>query len=429
MLSPDRLAAFAGLVLLVCSGAWRLVVTHHSRRRLRTALFDDDPAVRASSVTVASSQGIGRYASALAELTRTETDRRVLDAIADAVARNRWEPADDPQLVELRLWADRRGIDNTKPIRKPTHRRILVTGSGGPAGVAVIRALRERDYDVVAADIDDLAAGSHLTSEHDVVLRADDPRFVDGLIDVATRHGVNAVVSTIAEEMLQIARRSSEIERVAAVWVPSEACLETCLDKWRFFEVMDRAGVRTPASSIDPDDPPPGPWIVKPRCARGSRGVQAVDDIASLERAMQETDDPIVQTRLGGAEFTVDALVRPDGEVVCAVPRWRLETKAGISTKGRTFRNDRVINGTVAVLAALGLDGVANVQGFVQPDGAISFVEVNPRFSGALPLSLAAGADIVGEYVRALFGDEIRVERLGFERGATMIRHFEEIYV
>src|SRR5205085_4129928 len=108
-------------------------------------------------------------------------------------------------------------------------------------------------------------------------------------------------------------------------------------------------------------------------------------------------------------------------------PRWRLETKAGISTKGRTFEDDAVCAGVGRLLSAVGLQGPANVQGFVGDDGQVTFMEVNPRFSGGLPLSLAAGADLVGEYVRGILGQPVRRDRLAFRAGVTMLRHFEEI--
>ena len=40
----------------------------------------------------------------LCELLDREEDLDVLDALAAAVARSRWEPTDDPALVELRRW-------------------------------------------------------------------------------------------------------------------------------------------------------------------------------------------------------------------------------------------------------------------------------------------------------------------------------------
>jgi carbamoyl-phosphate synthase large subunit len=167
---------------------------------------------------------------------------------------------------------------------------------------------------------------------------------------------------------------------------------------------------------------------VKPRFGRGSRHVHAADAPDELGWVIRRVPEPIVQTRLAGREFTVDCLVAPDGSLAGAVPRWRLETKGGISTRGETFTDPAVVSGVRSLLAALGLKGPANVQGFVDPAGAVSFVEVNPRFSGGLPLSLAAGADLVGQYLRGVLGLAIEPERLTYRDGVTMVRYFEEVF-
>jgi carbamoyl-phosphate synthase large subunit len=211
------------------------------------------------------------------------------------------------------------------------------------------------------------------------------------------------------------------------MWLPPRAAIEICGDKWEFGRAMREAGIRVPPTALGSRDGVPGPWVVKPRCARGSQGVSFVDRPEDLAAAMHSVDDPIVQTHLRGSEFTVDALVSREEELVGAVPRWRIETKAGISTKGRTFSDDRVLEGVAAVLSALHFQGAANVQGFVDGE-QVWFLEVNPRFSGGLPLSLAAGADLVGEYLRGVLDLQIRCERLEFREGATMTRYFEEIY-
>jgi carbamoyl-phosphate synthase large subunit len=110
------------------------------------------------------------------------------------------------------------------------------------------------------------------------------------------------------------------------------------------------------------------------------------------------------------------------------VPRWRSETRGGISTKGETFADDAVAEGSAGLLDALDLVGPANVQGFVADDGRVTFIEVNPRFSGGLPLALAAGSDLVGEYLRGVLGEPLRPDRLTFRPGVTMLRYFEEVF-
>jgi carbamoyl-phosphate synthase large subunit len=303
----------------------------------------------------------------------------------------------------------------------------MVTGAGGPAGVSVIRALRAAGHCVVGADADPLAAGFHLAHGSAVVPSADDPAFVEALLEAATAKGADALVCTIAEEMLALSDSAGEIARHVAIWLPPRDALETTLDKWQFACAMREAGVRIPPTALGTADGVPGPWIVKPRAARGSRGVHVVDVAEDVEAALRAAPGSIVQTRLQGNEFTVDALVDRSGELLGAVPRWRLETKAGISTKGQTFSDDRVLMGVANVLSSLRFQGAANVQGFVDSSD-VWFVEVNPRFSGGLPLSLRAGADLVGEYLRGVLGLPMRSERLGYETGTRMIRHFEEVY-
>jgi carbamoyl-phosphate synthase large subunit len=481
----------AGIGLAVAGIVWRRVTRSRGRSRVRRslelALGAGDAAVRSSAIAAAGAQGLSAFADLLLRCAATETDPAVIRTLAATVARQQWEPMDSRAVVELRLWAHRHepaaqgppartlaavpppletafvahtgvpeGIEvpavrsngngnrlvtlparldrslSAAPIGRGDGvqgRTIIVTGAGGPAGVAVIRALDGHGVRVIGVDADELAAGLRLADEGAVVPRADDPSYVAEIVAVARRTQATAVVCTVAEEMAGLARAEYQLRDAGAgIWIPSATALEACLDKWRFVQVMQRAGVKVPATSLERVDRVPGPWIVKPRFGRGSRDVYTADDSRDLAWALRRVDQPIVQTRVTGREFTVDALVDPYGTLAGAVPRWRLETKAGISTKGRTFSDDALVARTGEVLAAVGLTGPANVQGFVDDAGTITFIEVNPRFSGGLPLSIAAGADLVGEYLRGVLGLPIRPERLTYRSGVTMIRHFEEVF-
>jgi carbamoyl-phosphate synthase large subunit len=311
-------------------------------------------------------------------------------------------------------------------VRRPSRLTVVVTGAGGPAGIAVVRSLLSAGHRVVAADADPLAAGIRLAPRSGVLPRCDDPTFVERLCDLAFDNGARALIPTLAEELVVLARHRRDLEDAGVEsWLPDPDAVQRCTDKWQFAKALKEVGLAGPPTNLASAEGIPGPWIVKPRFGRGSRDVYAVDDDEQLSWALQRVPDPIVQTRLEGKEFTVDALVDRDGELAGAVPRWRLETKAGISTKGRTFSHPELPGAVGALLVAMGLEGPANVQGFVA-DGRATFVEVNPRFSGGLPLSLAAGADLVGEYLRGIFGEALRRERLEYRPGVTMTRHFEE---
>jgi carbamoyl-phosphate synthase large subunit len=317
----------------------------------------------------------------------------------------------------------------SRDVEVRTFPTVLVTGAGGAAGVGLIRALKAKGHRVAAADVDPLAAGLRLADDGAALPPYDSPSYVDELCLLADKSGATTLISTLAEEMPHLARRATELDAAGlARWLPDASVVVSCIDKWCFAELVAAAGIRAPATGLGSAGGVPGPWVVKPRFGRGSRDVHLVDEAEHLPWAIARTPDAIVQSRLYGREFTVDALVDRTGRLAGAVPRWRIETKAGISVKGETFASEEVTAGVGALLDALGLAGPANVQGFVDGDGTVSFTEVNPRFSGALALSLAAGADLVGEYLRGIVGLPVRPERLIPRAGVRMTRYYEEIF-
>lgn len=304
---------------------------------------------------------------------------------------------------------------------------VLVTGAGGAAGVAVIAALVTAGERVVGGDPDPEAVGLRVAGGGVALLRADDPGFGARLVTAAACARVDVVISTVSEELVAVHdARPALLAAGIRVWVPPPVAVRTCVDKWAFTGACTRLDVAAPATGLGSEAGVPGPWIVKPRCGRGSRDVERCDTEDEVRVALGRVPDPIVQTRLAGREFTVDALRAPGAEV--AVPRWRLQTRGGISTRGRTFADDRVSALALRLLAGIGVDGVANVQGFVTDDDEVVLTEVNPRFSGGLPLTLAAGADTVGEYLRVIRGLPARAERLRWRSGVLMMRRFTEVF-
>ena len=313
----------------------------------------------------------------------------------------------------------------------PGRAAVLVTGAGGPAGVAVIRRLVALGHRVVGVDADWSAAGCALATVGAVVPRADHVRFVDALVSLATAHGVDALIGTVAEELPALAAGAAQLaEAGVATWLPSVDSVEVCCDKAAFARALRDAGVPHPATTGTAAGlgTVPGPWVVKPRAGRGSRGVRLLDSRSAVAEALNEDASLIAQTRLQGREFTADALVGRDGGMLTVVPRWRDDTKAGISVKGTTFDSPAVTDVVAAALEAVRLTGPSNVQGFVADDGRATVVEINPRFSGGLPLTLAAGADVVSAYLTGIRDPQAALPHLWFTPGVRMSRYFAETY-
>lgn len=486
-LTPQMTAATALTVSVVASGialtllavTWWAVRTMRVQRGIRAGLTDPDPSVRVAAVRQAAELGLASSAPALLRAVREETHRDVLVAVVETVAARQWEPASTGRVVELRLWARayadkhpeiRRSVagepllpgvagsvpaPSLDPSRAADFRtvqepvadqeeppaalpadpdamhsvRVLVTGAGGPAGVAVIQSLRRHGHHVVAVDANPLAVGLRLADESHVVPLRTDPQYLAAVLRVATISNAQALLCTVAEEYEVLCPAGEYLDEAGLrTLMPDVAAVRLCTDKWSFHARMSSSGLPVPAANLGSDEGVPGPWVVKPRHGRGSRDVVLARTRTQLSAALRAVPDALVQTELTGREFTCDALVDPSGSLVAAVPRWRIETRGGISTVGETFHDEEVVSVVGLVLKAVELVGPANVQGFVSEDGGVFVHEVNPRFSGGLPLSIAAGADLVEEYLRAVMGLPMRPERLEARAGVTMMRHFCEVF-
>lgn len=275
--------------------------------------------------------------------------------------------------------------------------RVLVTGAGGPAGVAVIRSLLQRDdLEVFAADMDGWASGLYLVeADHRrIVPPGSRDDFVDAIIAMVAADGIGLVISTVDVELVPLSARREELG--APLAAPSEQALRTCLDKWVLAQACD-PHARVPFTALLDDAGVAHDWvfpvIVKPRSGAGSRGVHLVDDRAALEREVRD-DAWIIQENLPGEEFSVDVLMGTDGRAIAAVPRLRARVDSGVAIAGRTVHRDELERTAEACAAAAGLVGVCNVQLRYDTEGVPALLEINPRFPGAMPLTIASGVDM-----------------------------------
>ena len=308
--------------------------------------------------------------------------------------------------------------------------RVLVTGAGGPAGVAVIRSLLQRsDVEVFAGDMDGWASGLYLVpaDRRSILSPGKSPDFVDELIALCAADEIDVLFSTVDVELPPLARRRGELS--AALAAPSLDTLETCLDKFAL-AVRCAPLLRTPVTHLVGPASTAAEWdfpiIVKPRSGAGSRGVRLVHSRADLD-ALGDDDSLIAQELLPGDEYSVDVIAAADGHVVAAVPRTRTRVDSGVSIAGLTVRDAELEATATAVAQAIGLTGVANVQLRRDTAGVPALLEVNPRFPGAMPLTIAAGVDMPSLALDLALGLDLP-DRVDFREIAN-VRFLEDVFV
>ncbi len=307
--------------------------------------------------------------------------------------------------------------------------RILVTGAGGPAAIAVLRAY-ERDASVtmIAADMDPWAAGLYLVPASDRVLvpAGTSPHLVDTLIDLCREHRIDVLVPTVDCELEPIALAADRFAAIGVrLLVPPAPVLAVTLDKLALATACTDV-VRVPrtesASTTDPDSWE-YPVIVKPRRGSGSRGVDVVVSASDLVgRALSE--DMMVQELLPGEEYSVDVLADASGRVRAAVPRVRQRVDSGVSVAGYTVVDDELQSFATRVVEALGLPYVSNVQVRRDRLGRPALLEINPRVPGSLALTVAAGVDMARLAVDTLRGRPLA--NTVPHRAVAMVRHLAD---
>lgn len=309
--------------------------------------------------------------------------------------------------------------------------RVLVTGAGGPAGVAVIRSLLARQgVEVFAGDMDGWASGLYLVpAERRRILepgRA--PDFVDRIAAICAEDSIDVLFSTVDVELPPLAARRDDLGG-AVLAAASAETLAVTLDKWKLAQRCAPL-LRVPTTLLLNEEGFAADWdfpvIVKPRSGAGSRGVHLVADRDALV-AHGVDESQIIQENLPGDEFSVDVLADAAGTVVAAVPRTRTRVDSGVSIAGQTVHSAELESTAAAVAGAIGLTGVANVQLRYDRNGVPALLEVNPRFPGALPLTIAAGVDMPSFVLDLALGIDIPA-RVEFRELAN-VRYLEDVFV
>jgi carbamoyl-phosphate synthase large subunit len=148
---------------------------------------------------------------------------------------------------------------------------------------------------------------------------------------------------------------------------------------------------------------PAFPLFVKPRSGRGSVQAFPARTAAELAFFLDYVRNPVVQEYLDGPEYTLDLLCDFDGRPLSVVPRERIVIRAGVIDRGRTVGDPRLIDLALACAEVFTFAGPVNIQ-CRMVDGSPRVFEINPRFSGGIPLTIAAGADFPAKLVDLALG-------------------------
>jgi carbamoyl-phosphate synthase large subunit len=335
---------------------------------------------------------------------------------------------------------------------------VLITAvGGGGVGEQTLKALRlAGGYRIVGTDVRSRCAQFDLVDEAVLLPPATSPDYMDALLHVAGRTGVQAVFPG-SEPELQVLSNNRDRVHAAGLFLPinPKTAIDIGMDKMATSRFLDEHGFSSPRSvrietledlaKIDSF-----PVIVKPSVGSGgSRDCFIAQTSRQLELVgeyiLTTGSQIMVQEYVGTAEdeYTVGVLHDMDGQFINSIALRRLvagQLHTRVSVPNMTDRRDLgevlvissgVSHGTLdrypdvtgpceRIAAALGVTGAVNIQCRLVR-GEVRVFEINPRLSGTTSLRAMVGYNEPDVLLRRhLRGEEIQ-PRFDY-RAATVLR-------
>ena len=305
---------------------------------------------------------------------------------------------------------------------------VLVPGASAPAGINTIKSLKLANFKgkVLSTDSNALSAGFYLSDYGEVVPEVESKDYLEVLFKIIDKYDINVLMPSSGHDIFPFSENKEKLKRNGVVAVVSERdVLEICRDKILTFEHLYKK-FNLPFTTDKTNKISEFPVIAKPRYGKGSRDIIKIDDSAELDYVDSRYSNMIYQEYLPGDEYTIDVLSDMDSNPITSVPRVRMQTRGGISTKGKIVLDKGLIEESFRIVKHLNIIGPSCVQVKKDKDDGFKLVEINPRLGGGTIFSTLAGANFPKMIIDMVEGRSVKIPTIS---EVTILRYFEEIVI
>lgn len=314
---------------------------------------------------------------------------------------------------------------------------ILITSAG--KRVALVKAFKETlsrffpEAKVYTTDMNPLMAPAAYVSDDCIsVPRVTSEDYIGILQEICQKYNIGLIVPTIDTELAILSANKSIFEKVGTYLCVSDYdFIMMCRDKRNTGAFFEEKAIRVP-KPIDKLKPI-FPMFAKPYDGSLSSNLHYIKSEEDLTAEILADPKLIFMEYIDKSkyqEYTVDMYFGCDNLLKMAVPRERIEIRAGEINKGRTVKHFlepymhqhlNHIDGCIGCICGqFFYDKVAN---------DVVGIEINPRFGGGYPLSYAAGANYAEFLIREYFLGEAISYSDKWTDGMLMLRYDDAIFV
>lgn len=300
---------------------------------------------------------------------------------------------------------------------KSSHRgKVLITDANSRKGLAAVRSLGQRGLHVIAGNDKPhaLAFTSRFCAGRFLYPSPNEgpKEYLAFMLEHLRAERYDCFIPMSDEEVTLVARHREKFGELTNLVMVDGGTMEVAQDKWRTAEFALAQGFPHPKTFVVDhlDDlerlqnQVPYPAIIKPRKSSGARGLVFVERPEELVpqylRVHRHFPFPLIQECIptNSPKYAVSCLLNHQSQVRVAVVQrfWRqYPLKGGPATCFETVDRPDLQGYGVRILEILGWQGVAEVE-FLEDerDGEVKLMEINPRFSATLALTIQAGVEL-----------------------------------
>jgi len=293
-----------------------------------------------------------------------------------------------------------------------TVRNVLVGAGGTGTAFGALMALRrhwDRDLRIVVTDTNPphLVAASLLADAFRQVPFSTDATFPDILKATIAGERIDTYLPVVDHEigLASAMLAAGELPAELRLLAPPAWAAALCQDKLAEHEWMMGHGMPTPETRAIGAQIPPGTWFLKRRQGFGGRDARRVTLAHVGELTAEEREHFVLQAVCSEPEVTLDVFHSSRFDLRRIVCRERLETKAGVCTKARIFRDDELESLALRVASLLEIDGGFCMQ-VMRCEGRWTVTDINPRLGAGTAMSVPLGTDFFAAAFACAWGED-----------------------
>ena len=273
---------------------------------------------------------------------------------------------------------------------------ILVSGASGIVGYGILRSLKNCNCYLIGTTIYETSPANCFS---DIVLTppmTSDPDYIPWLLKTIKEYKIDMIIPAIEADMNSWNKNREILEKTGTkVLLNNSELIGLCLDKWNFYKKLEENNFRYRIeSSIVPDFSRfELPFLLKPRCGFGSKGIVKVEDCATFEKHKSEIGENLMMQEFVGTsdeEYTASGFFDRESSLKAFLAMRRKLSKQGFTEIAEVV-DEPELKEIISELSKIFRPvGATNFQ-FRKHNGSWKLLEINPRISSSTSLKTAFG--------------------------------------